>query len=104
MSKDASIMSNADASEPDVVAIPKGGDVNPRACARDHAHQIRSQPPLGLIEIGSARQFDVGGVALEHSNGEAGPLRQSAVIGEAVEPGCRCLTVCVQNRRQPKSL
>ena len=98
MCKDASIMGNPDAAEPDMVAVPKGVDVKPRAGARDHAHRSRSQPPLSLVEIGSARQFDVGGIAHEHGHGEAGPLGESAIIGEAVEPEFGRLSVGVQDR------
>ena len=84
-----------------MVAVPKGVDVKPRACARDHAdhtHRSRSQPPLSLVEIGSARQFDVGGIAHEHGHGEAGPLGESAIIGEAVEPEFGRLSVGIQDR------
>src|ERR687883_1968090 len=89
MGKNASIVGNTDAAEPEVVAVSEGVDIEPRSHPRHHAHTACPQPQLGCLEIGGAREFDVGGIALEYRHSEACPLRQSAVVGEAVEAGFR---------------
>src|SRR3954465_11396039 len=96
MGKNASIMGNADAAKPNVIAVPEGMDIEARAYARHHVHRGRSQPALGVLEIRWPRQLDVGRIALEHRYGKAGPLRESAIVREAVEPGFGSLAGRVQ--------
>ena len=65
----------------------EGVDVEPGAEPRDHALIGVAPNRRSASSKSAARvEFDVGGIALEHGHGEAGPLGQSAVVGEASRP------------------
>lgn len=101
MGDDALIMSDPDATKPDMVAGTEGMDI---VAGADSRHEGPAGVSRGPQEIRGMGQLHISRVALEGRDRVTGPLHQGGIVGEAVQQGCLRSFMGVEQRPEAESL